>query len=250
MNTDVAITGVFTDRRRIFILPIGSLEQHGPYLPIDTDLRIAQLLAQNLASLFNGTEALLLPAIPFSSSWEHKGPGTIALNVSTLSAILHDVAYSLEAWKTHSLLILVNWHGGNSILGSLATEITARENIPTAVIPSPSEVGQIWRTNNATTVSDVHAGAIETSVIQAYWPNLIHHPIQANDHYEPDIQPAKTQAVLQSIGIRTVSKTGIWGAPEQANATKGRELIEKLTDSMFKQTNKILQLLNQCEEEK
>ena len=77
--------------RRVVILPIGSCEQHGPYLPIDTDLRIAQLLAEKLtASLAD--DALLLPILPFSCSWEHRGLGTIALNVGTLAAVVHDIA--------------------------------------------------------------------------------------------------------------------------------------------------------------
>src|SRR6266700_6859156 len=111
--------------RRVVILPIGSCEQHGPYLPIDTDLRLAQLLAENLALQFS--DALLLPALPFSCSWEHKGLGTIALTVSTVAATIHDIAYSLKAWETPNALIIVNWHGGNDVLDSLAAEITARE---------------------------------------------------------------------------------------------------------------------------
>src|SRR5438067_11101320 len=90
-------------KRKLIILPIGSCEQHGPYLPIDTDLRIAQLLAENLALQFS--DALLLPALPFSCSWEHKGLGTIALTVSTVAATIHDIAYSLKAWKTPIALI-------------------------------------------------------------------------------------------------------------------------------------------------
>src|SRR6266700_8067702 len=116
--------------RRVVILPIGSCEQHGPYLPIDTDLRIAQLLAERLTRSLSLVDPLLLPSIPFSCSWEHKGLGTLALNVSTLAAILHDIAHSLRTWNIPILLILVNWHGGNDILATLATEITAREQMP------------------------------------------------------------------------------------------------------------------------
>lgn len=87
-----------TQFRRVVIVPIGSCEQHGPYLPIDTDLRIAQFLAGKLATSL-ADDALLLPIIPFSCSWEHRGLGTIALSVSTLATIVHDVARSLKAWN-------------------------------------------------------------------------------------------------------------------------------------------------------
>src|SRR5258707_6394293 len=105
MYTDQPAPNVLAEIRRLVILPIGSCEPHGPYLPIDTDLRIAQLLAEKLASSL-ADDALLLPPLPFSCSWEHRGLGTIALNVTTLAAIVHDVARSLKAWSTPFLLIL------------------------------------------------------------------------------------------------------------------------------------------------
>lgn len=231
-------------QRRLVILPIGSCEQHGPYLPIDTDLRIAELLAHELAKTFSYIDTLLLPSIPFSCSWEHKGPGTLALNVSTVSAIIHDITVSLRAWKTSSLLVLVNWHGGNDALASIATEVTAQENIPIAVIPSISQVGKAWDSSQITTANDIHAGAIETSVIQAFWPELVKQVIPTNAHDEPDIKPAKAQAVFQAIGSYRITKNGIWGAPEQANSTKGKALIEKLIQDVHKQTARLLELVD------
>ena len=228
--------------RRVVILPIGSCEQHGPYLPIDTDLRIAQLLAEKLtASLAN--DALLLPILPFSCSWEHRGLGTIALNISTLAAIVHDVAHSLKAWSAPFLLILVNWHGGNDLLGALATEVTATEGIPTAVIPSTAQVGKAWDESAMTLAKDIHAGAIETAIIRAYWPDLVQ-PIPQAAHCEPDITPAKVQPVLQAIGSYASTERGIWGAPEDADPGRGAELIEQLSRAMHLQTARLLELVN------
>jgi creatinine amidohydrolase/Fe(II)-dependent formamide hydrolase-like protein len=228
--------------RRVVILPIGSCEQHGPYLPIDTDLRIAQLLAEKLtASLAD--DALLLPILPFSCSWEHRGLGTIALNISTLAAIVHDVAHSLKAWNAPFLLILVNWHGGNDLLGALATEVTATEGIPTAVIPSTTQVGKAWDKSAMTLAKDIHAGAIETAIIRAYWPDLVQ-PIPQAAHCGPDIIPAKVQPVLQAIGSYASTEQGIWGAPEDADPGRGAELIEQLSRAMHLQTARLLELVN------
>jgi len=232
---------LLTTSRRLVILPIGSCEQHGPYLPIDTDLRIAQLLAENLALQFS--DALLLPALPFSCSWEHKGLGTIALTVSTVAATIHDIAYSLKTWETPNALIIVNWHGGNDVLASLAAEITAREGVPTAVIPSLTQVGKAWDTSTITTAKDIHAGAVETSVVQAYWPELIVGNIPRSAHCEPVITPAKPQAVLQSLGSHIITRDGIWGAPEDADPYKGRLLIETLQSSMYEQASRLLELV-------
>src|SRR5713101_9804627 len=118
MYTDQPAPNMLAETRRLVILPIGSCEQHGPYLPIDTDLRIAQLLAEKLTRSFLHLEPLLLPAIPFSCSWEHKGLGTLALNVSTLAAVIHDVAHSLKGWNMPVFLLLMNWHGGERCPGT------------------------------------------------------------------------------------------------------------------------------------
>lgn len=240
MDTSQSAPSLKTEARKLVILPIGSCEQHGPYLPIDTDLRIAQLLAEKLTQSFSNEDTLLLPAIPFSCSWEHKGLGTIALNTNTLSAILHDIAYSLKSWNTPIFLILLNWHGGNGALSSLATEITAKEGIPTTVIQAISQAGSIWNDN---AINDVHAGAIETSIVQAYWPELIPHSIPKNAHHIPDVTPANTQSVL-TLGIHIIAQEGIWGFPERSNPQKGTNLINILVKNIHNQVAKLLELVN------
>ncbi|HZO74700.1 MAG TPA: creatininase family protein [Ktedonobacteraceae bacterium] len=240
MDTSQSAPNLKAAIRKLVILPIGSCEQHGPYLPVDTDLRIAQLLAEKLAQLFLDEEMLLLPALPFSCSWEHKGLGTIALNTATLSAILHDVAYSLGSWNTPIFLVLLNWHGGNGILSSLAAEVTAREGIPTTVIQAISQAGSTWDDN---AINDVHAGAIETSIIQAYWPDLVPYPLPKNAHYVPDVTPASTQSAL-TLGIHAITPKGIWGDPEQSNPEQGKRLISVLAGNIHDQIAKLLELVN------
>lgn len=242
MYTHQSAPLLLAQSRRIVILPLGSCEQHGSYLPIDTDLRIAQLLAERLAASL-ADDALLLPILPFSCSWEHRGLGTIALSVSTLAAVVRDIARSLKAWDTPFLLILVNWHGGNDLLGALATEITALEGIPCAAIPSTAQVGNAWDESGMTTAKDIHAGAVETAILQAYWPDLVQ-PIPKTAHCEPDIAPAKVQPVLQAIGSYASTTQGIWGAPEDADTVRGTALIEKLAREMHQQAVRLLELVN------
>jgi creatinine amidohydrolase/Fe(II)-dependent formamide hydrolase-like protein len=233
-----------TEKRYIVLLPIGSCEQHGPFLPIDTDLRIATLLAEQVTHLLSEEDTVLLPALPFSCSHEHRGLGTIALDISTVSAFVHNVARSLKSWGNPSLLVLLNWHGGNDLLGALATEITATESLPCAAIPSVAQVGKAWDASNITTAKDIHAGAVETAIIRAYWPELVKEPIPQTAHCEPHISPAKVQPVLQAIGTYAATAQGIWGAPEDADESKGRELIEKLSRDISTQVTRLLELIN------
>jgi|SRR5450755_465546 len=231
----------YTENRTLVLLPIGSYEQHGPHLPVDTDLRIAQLIAERLLETFSIEEAVLLPAIPFSCSWEHKGQGTVALNTSTLSALLYDITRSLKEWRRPVFLVLLNWHGGNGTLASLTTEITAREGIPTTVIQALSLVGKIWNANDPISFPDIHAGMIETSIVQAHWPDLVGK--FDNLDFVPDTDPADPQSVFQALGIYAISETGVWGKPQKSDAEKGRLVIDVVVKTIHEQIAKLLQLI-------
>ena len=244
MDIDQSVYQLQKAELKVVLLPVGSCEQHGPYLPMDTDLRIAQLVATKIADMFPKPNILLLPPIPFSSSWEHKGMGTIALNIATLGAILHDIARSIKSWNLPILLILVNWHGGNSVLSSLTTEITATEGIPTAVVQAIALASKAWHDHYGYNADDVHAGALETSIIQAYWPELLTETIPQTSHRVPAIAPVQTQTALQALGIYAVTREGIWGNPEQADAEKGKVVIDTTVQKAYEQISRLLELIH------
>jgi len=245
MYTSQPAAKFYGKSRNLVLLPIGSYEQHGPHLPIDTDLRIAQLIAEKLTETFPENSTILLPTIPFSCSWEHKGPGTIALNTNTISSIIYDIALSLKSWKMPLLFALLNWHGGNSALASIATEITAREGIPTTAIQTIGLASQIWNEGNLAPFDDVHAGAIETSIMQFYWPEIIKNENDNKLDFIPEIEPATTQSILQALGIHAVSETGIWGKPQQANKEKGKETINRTVSTLHKEIAKLLEIIDE-----
>jgi creatinine amidohydrolase/Fe(II)-dependent formamide hydrolase-like protein len=238
-----------TRSRVIALLPIGSCEQHGPHLPVDTDLRIAQLIAHELVKVFPSEKAILLPSIPFSCSWEHQGSGTIALRTSTVSSLIHDIAFSLKKWATPVFLVLLNWHGGNSALASIATEVTAREGIPTTVIQALTLANQAWNSENKLPFSDAHAGTLETSIVQAYWPELVDTTDLDKIDFVPQVEPATAQSVFQALGIYAVSKTGIWGKPQQADSQRGKKLIGDIVKEIYEQITKLLELVESANRE-
>lgn len=108
------------------VLPVGALEQHGFHLPLGTDTIIASAIAQRLAHQF--PSFYLLPALPFSQSFEHvKFPGAVSLRISTLLSVLGDVASSLE-YSGIQKLIIVNGHGGNHFLWNFAQEQNVKKS--------------------------------------------------------------------------------------------------------------------------
>src|SRR6202000_2629264 len=110
--------------RRLLVVPVGSLEQHGAHLPLDTDTRIAVAVAQRACAGRGGVG--LAPAIAIGASGEHADfPGTLSIGHVALSTLLVELGrHAALHWPA---LLLVNGHGGNAgaisdALGKLRAE--------------------------------------------------------------------------------------------------------------------------------
>ncbi len=97
--------------RRLLVVPAGSLEQHGPHLPLDTDTRIAVAVARRGCAGRPGVA--LAPAIGIGASGEHADfPGTLSIGTEALTACL--IELGRHASRDWPALLLVNGHGGNA----------------------------------------------------------------------------------------------------------------------------------------
>src|ERR1700688_2375348 len=96
--------------RRVLVVPVGSLEQHGAHLPLDTDTRIAVAVARRACAGRDGVG--LAPAIAIGASGEHAGfPGTLSVGHVALSTLLVELGrHASLHWPA---TLLVNGHGGN-----------------------------------------------------------------------------------------------------------------------------------------
>jgi len=99
--------------KTIFLLPTGAIEQHGPHLPVDTDIFNSNALVESVAASFK-SNVIALPPIWWGTSPHHKGyPGTISLRLETFHHLLTDIFSSLTAHGFYRFLVL-NGHGGNA----------------------------------------------------------------------------------------------------------------------------------------
>jgi creatinine amidohydrolase len=97
------------------LVPIGSTEQHGPHMPLDTDCFIARSLAERAAELGNeqGVSILVAPTLNVTLSWYHmQFPGAIRLTTPTFLQVFREICDSLVHHGFENLLA-VNGHGGN-----------------------------------------------------------------------------------------------------------------------------------------
>ena len=162
----------------VAVLPLGSVEQHGPHLPVSTDhvtATSAATAAVDAVEAAGSAPVVLLPGLAFTKSDEHAAfPGTVWLSWDTLMRTLVDVGRSLAA-SGITRLLFVNGHGGNSALGQVACRQIRRESgLRTffAHLSVPADQG--GRTSAADEYGmGVHGGHGETSLMLHLRPDLV-----------------------------------------------------------------------------
>ncbi|WP_300007779.1 mycofactocin biosynthesis peptidyl-dipeptidase MftE [Pseudonocardia sp.] len=195
---------------RTVLVPVGSLEQHGPHLPLDTDARIAAAVARRAA---DGDPALLLaPPLAYGASGEHEGfAGTLSIGHEALRAVLVELGRSASSWA--SRLVFVNGHGGN-----LPT-------VPDAVAQLRHEGRDAAWFGCAVPRGDAHAGRTETAILLALDPSVVR---------DADWEPGNTAPLAELLptlvrgGVAAASPNGVLGDPRGATAQEGAELLEAM----------------------
>ncbi|WP_323178152.1 creatininase family protein [Streptomyces sp. NBC_00847] len=208
---------------QVAVLPVGSFEQHGAFLPLATDTLVACAVAREIAAAY---PVHLLPPVTISCSHEHAAwPGTVSISSVTLHAVVSDIAASLRRSGVDALVV-VNGHGGNYVLGNVVQESSARGE-RMALFPAVEDwEAALGRAGVATSLlTDMHAGEIETSI-------LLHaHPEFLRPGYETSDFVADDRRHLLTLGMSGYTDSGVIGRPSLGSAEKGKELLASLADS-------------------
>ncbi|CAO5155773.1 creatinine amidohydrolase [Frankia sp. AiPs1] len=213
----------------VAVLPIGSIEQHGPHLPVNTDLVVAEALARDAVAVFgDACDLWLLPTLAYSKSNEHAwSPGTMWLSATTLLAVLDDLARCLATTAVRRLVFL-NGHGGNSALLQVAArDVRLAHGLRTFVM-HPSLPADHGGTSPATELGmGIHAGIDETSLLLHLQPDLVRLdlavrsvPEQIADYHRVRFGgPVSFGWLSDDFGTN-----GTIGDPTGATAERGRQL--------------------------
>ncbi|MBU6315030.1 MAG: mycofactocin biosynthesis peptidyl-dipeptidase MftE [Acidobacteria bacterium] len=200
------------DRPALLVVPIGSCEQHGPHLPLDTDTRIAVALAQGLAEKYEPGDLLVAPPIAITASGEHAGfPGTLSIGTEVFERVVVELVRSAD-WSDG--VVLVNGHGGNRTAVQRAVQVLQGEG---------RRVLSWWPRVPG---GDAHAGHTETSLMLAIAPELVH---MSRAELGVTAPLADIVDELRVGGVAAVSRNGVLGDPLRANATHGRTLLTRLS---------------------
>ncbi|MBC6462863.1 creatininase family protein [Actinomadura sp. HBU206391] len=210
-------------RAEVAVLPIGSFEQHGAFLPLATDTVVAVAITRAISDAY---PVLHLPPITISCSHEHAAwAGTVSISATTLSAVVRDVADSLHRSGVGTL-VLVNGHGGNYVLSNVVQE-AGPAGRRMALFPSLEAWAKARSAAGIVTSadSDMHAGELETSLLLHAHPTLVGRGYATSDHLADDREH------LLTLGMAAYTESGVVGRPSLASAEKGRDVLASLVAS-------------------
>ncbi|MFC7500826.1 mycofactocin biosynthesis peptidyl-dipeptidase MftE [Nocardioides sp. GCM10030258] len=202
----------------VVLVPVGSLEQHGPALGLATDAVVATHVTRHAVSRMKGREQdfVVAPTVPYGASGEHEDfLGTISIGHEALHLMLVELCRSASRWARG--VVLVNGHGGN--VASLVSAVTQLRDEGRSVA---------WTSCRAADV-DAHAGRAETSLMLALAPETVDRRRLAPGCTEP---VATLMPRLRSEGVRAVSPTGVLGDPTTATPEAGRRILVEMVDRL------------------
>ena len=230
---------------QVILLPFASIEQHGPHLPVDVDLRLAREVCERAAR--RSPHCLVMTPMAFGFEPHHMAwPGTIDIDWDVLIRYGVGVVSSL-ARSGFKRILIINGHGSNRPLLEMIVRL--------AVVRHPEIIcaGQSWFALQKVTdafrplqesVHTSHACELETSAYLAIDPDAVlmdeavpDYSFKRSPHIWADLtgkrpDPDSVTPLVMMEHFATGSATGVRGDPSKATAAKGEVALEAAADEI------------------
>jgi creatinine amidohydrolase len=218
--------------KALVIIPTAAIEQHGHHLPLATDTLLNNyLLGHALAKLPADLPVYAVAPVCYGKSNEHLGfPGTLSLGRETFMAVLRDLAISLHAGGFRKL-VFFNSHGGNhSLIDVMARDLRAELGLRMFCLYGGGGASGL---NVQEATYGFHAGEVETALLLAATPELVH-----TDQYTINyiaqagapgvLKPEQAYATFAWL-TRDIAPSGVMGDPNPATAENGVRWCEEMS---------------------
>lgn len=226
-------------QRSVVLLPVGSLEQHGPHLPAATDTIIAERLSLEIAKAVDG---IVLPALSYgnSFSWSKGWVSTISLAQGRLAELIHDIGKSI-ALKGCKYFIIFNGHGSNPpelVIGSKRLKETFAEMEILMVEWWSAAASAITKSRES--AAESHSGEFETSIMMYLAPDLVRPDLGVAEFAKNVPELCYQYLIIKSGGDQikriqlydpTVSASGVYGDPAKATKEKGALVVRRVIEN-------------------
>ena len=215
-------------RSGLAVIPMGSVEQHGPHLPCGTDYLASLVIGQRVAAL---TDALLVPFSPIGVTPFHMSfAGTLSLQPQTFVAVVEDVCGSLAQHGAKKIVFL-NWHEGNtSSMNLAAVSVQQRFGVRVLAVHACYIAFELFGKECGLT----HGGELEALPVLAYDPSLVH--LERATNSSSVEQANKIDRLRRGRAaypflkdIRELAPTGWYGEPQKATVEKAKVFLEQVS---------------------
>jgi creatinine amidohydrolase len=226
-NTDIL---KLTKRKKVALIPVGSIEQHGSHLPVSTDSDIISYIAKQVSDK-NGF--LLLPALQYGVSFEHHPFFNMSLSKSTLQKILIELCVSLSKNHINTVIILNGHHGNQNAIKKLQNKVFKKTGVKQHIF-----VYSYWHFMKR---KFDHAGFVETSIMLTISDKVLMK--KAKKGLIPDNLSKKKLNLLNKRANKSfisVTKNGIWGDPTKATAKDGKIILGEIIANIVKKSQTCL----------
>ncbi len=221
---DPKLRKIISRKKQIAVIPVGSIEQHGPHLPLSTDSDIVTEVAKRICQKNN---FLLLPTVNYGVSREHAPYFNLSLKDSTLQKILLDLCLSLFENKIKTIFIINGHHGNLKAIKNIDKKLRK-------VLENKIKVFTFSYWHYMKRDFD-HAGFVETSLMLA-----ISDGVKMNLAKKGLITDGMSKQEINNLGkiasksFPKVTKNGIWGDPRKATKKDGQKIFYEIIDNLGK----------------
>lgn len=222
------------EKDAIVLMPMGAIEQHGPHLPVSTDLIsaswVSELVAERLEA--KGLPVVIAPSFVIANSLHHMHfPGSLSLEPTTFMQVLKEQCSSIASQGFRKIAI-INGHGGNiSPINVAIIDINRELGITVYNVPCTGGIDESPFLDKQTGMN--HSGEVETSIVLAYDESLVDPCYKEMSGYPANCTKYEDSGVLATFHyMEAHTENGIMGDATTSSKEKGLALVNAYADTI------------------